>query len=91
MQPALPVYMSMPGVLPIGASSGLVGFASAGSERTGNYPYQAELYTIYMLKKYQGMGVGRQLVAGIARRLVERDMISDRLHPRKHPFECFLI
>ena len=57
-------------------SKGVVGFASAGPERTGNLPYQAELYAIYMLKPYQGMGIGRQLVAGIAQRLVERGMTS---------------
>jgi ribosomal protein S18 acetylase RimI-like enzyme len=56
--------------------AGIVGFASAGPERSGNFPYQAELYTIYMLKTYQGRGVGRHLVAGIAQRLVERGMTS---------------
>jgi ribosomal protein S18 acetylase RimI-like enzyme len=56
--------------------TGVVGFASAGAERTGKFPFQAELYTIYMLQKYQGRGLGRQLVAAIAQRLIERDMTS---------------
>jgi ribosomal protein S18 acetylase RimI-like enzyme len=56
--------------------AGVVGFASAGPERTGNFPYQAELYTIYMLKTYQGRGVGRNLLTGIAQKLLERDMSS---------------
>jgi ribosomal protein S18 acetylase RimI-like enzyme len=56
--------------------SGVVGFASAGPERTGNFPYQAELYTIYMLKTYQGRGIGRNLVTGIAQKLVERGLTS---------------
>jgi ribosomal protein S18 acetylase RimI-like enzyme len=55
---------------------GVVGFASAGTERTGNYPYQAELYTIYMLRTYQGRGVGRNLFAAITQRLLERGMNS---------------
>jgi len=41
----------------------IVGFLSGGKERTGNYPnYVGELYAIYILKEYQGNGLGKLLV-----------------------------
>ena len=41
----------------------IVGFASGGKERTGKYPdYAGELYVIYILKEYQGNGLGSLLV-----------------------------
>ncbi|HET9999863.1 MAG TPA: GNAT family N-acetyltransferase [Ktedonobacteraceae bacterium] len=46
----------------------IVGFVSGGPKRNGDPMYQAELYSIYLLQKYQGQGIGRQLT----RRLVER-------------------
>src|SRR5579859_7325994 len=44
-----------------------IGFVSGGPRRNGDPAYQAELYSIYLLREYQGQGIGRQL----ARRLVE--------------------
>jgi GNAT superfamily N-acetyltransferase len=55
---------------------GVVGFASAGPERSGNFPHQGELYAIYMLKGYQGRGVGRRLVSAIAHQLLEQGLSS---------------
>jgi GNAT superfamily N-acetyltransferase len=55
---------------------GVVGFASAGPERSGNFPHQGELYAIYMLKAYQGQGVGHRLVAAIARQLLQQGQSS---------------
>ena len=55
---------------------GVVGFASAGPERSGNFPHQGELYAIYMLKAYQGRGVGRRLVAAIAQHLLGQGLSS---------------
>src|SRR5699024_9426075 len=40
----------------------IVGFSNAGVERTGKYPdYKGELYAIYLLKEYQGKGIGKLL------------------------------
>lgn len=39
----------------------IVGFASYGKERTGNYIYKGEIQAIYVLKEYQGIGIGKQL------------------------------
>lgn len=55
---------------------GAVGFASAGPERSGNFPYQGELYAIYMLKAYQGRGVGRRLVSAVAQGLLDLGLSS---------------
>ncbi|QHT60827.1 GNAT family N-acetyltransferase [Paenibacillus lycopersici] len=39
----------------------IVGFASGGSSRLQDGRYEGELYAIYLLRHYQGMGLGRQL------------------------------
>lgn len=40
----------------------LVGFASCGKERSGDYAdFTGELYTIYLLKKEHGKGIGKKL------------------------------
>lgn len=40
----------------------IVGFASFGKERTGNFKADGELYAIYLLKKYQKDKVGLRLL-----------------------------
>lgn len=47
----------------------IVGFASAGPERSGNPDYKGELYAIYLLQRAQGRGLGRQLAAKVMERL----------------------
>src|SRR5699024_10033469 len=40
----------------------IVGFSNVGVERKGKYPdYKSELYAIYLLKEYQGKGIGKLL------------------------------
>lgn len=46
----------------------IVGYAYAGPEREGSEIYPAELYALYVLKDYQGAGIGRQLVKAVALR-----------------------
>ncbi|MCY8816339.1 GNAT family N-acetyltransferase [Bacillus atrophaeus] len=44
----------------------IVGFSSGGIERSGNYNgFEGELYAIYILKEYQGNGIGKALVKPI--------------------------
>ena len=74
-------YISEPGdksfaLVAVDEQVSVVGFASAGPERSGNYPYQGELYAIYMLKAYQGRGVGRRLVSAVAQKLLEEGLSS---------------
>ncbi|MEQ2528403.1 GNAT family N-acetyltransferase [Bacillaceae bacterium CLA-AA-H227] len=48
-------------------SGEIVGFSSGGKERSGNYEgFDGEIYAIYILKEYQGQGIGRKLVKPIA-------------------------
>ncbi len=44
----------------------VIGFSTGGKERTGKYEaYTGELYAIYILKEYQGKGIGRLLVQSV--------------------------
>lgn len=44
----------------------IVGFATGGKERTGNYSADCELFAIYLLQKVQGKGIGKQLMQVVA-------------------------
>ncbi|NMH73606.1 GNAT family N-acetyltransferase [Bacillus sp. RO2] len=49
----------------------IVGFSSGGKERSGKYDgYDGELYAIYILKEYQGQGVGKALVQPIVDEII---------------------
>jgi ribosomal protein S18 acetylase RimI-like enzyme len=50
----------------------IVGFACGGRERGDHPVYKGELYAIYLLKEYQGQGIGRALWNVVAERLVEQ-------------------
>jgi ribosomal protein S18 acetylase RimI-like enzyme len=56
---------------------GIIGFADGDRERTGNYEeYKGEMYSIYILKSYQGQGIGKRLIKEVAHSLVEQDIHS---------------
>lgn len=51
----------------------IVGFANGGKERSGQYPgYDGELYAIYLLKAYQGKGIGSTLMKKVIKYLKEK-------------------
>jgi L-amino acid N-acyltransferase YncA len=55
----------------------IVGFSSGGKERTGKYPnYIGELYAIYILKEFQGNGLGKLLVKPIIVELQKQNIDS---------------
>ena len=48
----------------------IIGFTSGGKEHTEKYPdYKGELYAIYILKEFQGLGVGKNLMQLLAQDL----------------------
>ena len=49
----------------------IVGFGNAGPARSNLAPYKAEVYTLYVALDWQGRGIGRQLLGGLFRSLVE--------------------
>ena len=54
----------------------IVGFASGGPERSGDPVYTGEVYAIYLLERWQGQGIGRQLIATVVRQLIQRGFTS---------------
>lgn len=57
-------------------SGKIVGFATGGKERTGNYDADGELYAIYLLQEVQGQGIGLKLTQLIARSLQKQGFAS---------------
>ncbi|WP_308461967.1 GNAT family N-acetyltransferase [Planococcus sp. CP5-4] len=55
----------------------VIGFADGGKERSSDYPdIGGEVYAIYILKAYQGQGVGKLLMQAISKELLDRDIQS---------------
>ncbi|WP_419881655.1 N-acetyltransferase family protein [Peribacillus sp. B-H-3] len=55
----------------------IVGFSSGGKEKYGKYPdYTGELYAIYILKEYQGNGLGKLLVKAIIEEMQQNNFSS---------------
>ena len=54
----------------------IVGFATGGKERTGNYDADGELYAIYLLNEVQGQGIGKKLTQILAQNLKDQGFTS---------------
>lgn len=54
------------------ASGGVIGYAAAGRERTGDPRYKGELHAIYILEERQRQGIGKRLVRAAAQGLLKR-------------------
>jgi GNAT superfamily N-acetyltransferase len=54
----------------------VVGFASGGPARADAPNHEGELYAVYLLKEYQGRGIGRALFDAVVRMLLQRGMRS---------------
>lgn len=55
----------------------VIGFSTGGKERTRKYEaYTGELYAIYILKEYQGKGIGRLLVQSVVDDLKDKSLNS---------------
>ena len=57
-------------------SGQVIGFVSGGSERTADLIYKGELYLIYILKKYQGKGIGLILTQTLVKKLLQEGINS---------------
>lgn len=55
LKPGEPVYVAETG------EGEIVGFSSGGRNRSDDGRYDGELYAIYLLREYQGMGLGKRL------------------------------
>lgn len=56
----------------------VVAFASGGATREKKYPFEGELYSIFVRDEYQGQGVGKNMVVKVAQHLVDagiKDMV----------------
>ena len=72
-------------------SGEIVGFASAGPPQKERPPYKGELHAIYLLKEYQGKGIGRLLMQTACRRLHEMGLEPMLLwvFTENHPSRAF--
>lgn len=53
----------------------IIGFSTGGKERSGKYPeYKGEIYAIYILRDYQGKGLGNLLVKPIVEDLLQQNI-----------------
>jgi GNAT superfamily N-acetyltransferase len=57
-------------------SGDLVGFAKGVPYRLNDLPYDGELNKIYLLKKYQGMGLGKLLLQEVSAQFLKRNIFS---------------
>ena len=71
----------------------IIGFASGGKERSGNYSnYNGEIYAIYILKEYQGRGIGKLLLEPIINDLTTQGIFTMLVlaledNPSRHFYE----
>ncbi len=54
----------------------IIGFAAGGPEWGGHPTIEAEMYSLYVLPRYQGQGVGKKLVLAVARGLIKLGLNS---------------
>ena len=53
------------------ADAGIIGFSNCGPERSGDFDYTGELYSIYLLDSFRGRGIGSVLFRAAAAALLE--------------------
>lgn len=63
-------------VIAAGNDNEIVGFANYGTNQSDDADYRGELFAIYVLKKFQRQGIGRELVKRVAQGLLAQDISS---------------
>lgn len=67
----------------------IIGFSDGGSERTGDYKeFKGEMYSIYILKSYQGRGIGKRLIKAVVNELLKQDLNSMIVWVLKDNISC---
>jgi len=71
----------------------VIGFVNGGPERNSDPIYKGELYAIYILKHYQGQGIGYRLTKTLMERLLQAGMNPMLLwvladNPARHFYEA---
>ncbi len=64
------------GLLVAAFDGGVVGYATYGRNRVPSMPYSGEIFEIYLLPEYQGLGFGRRLFNAARRELMEHSCLS---------------
>lgn len=59
-------------VLVIEMDNQIVGYATLGANRVSTFPHEGEVYEIYLLPEYQGVGLGSKLFADAVNELKRR-------------------
>jgi ribosomal protein S18 acetylase RimI-like enzyme len=59
-------------VLVIEAAGAIVGYATLGRNRVGTLPFEGEIYELYLMPEYQGVGLGARLFLTARRELKRR-------------------
>ncbi|MDQ8739334.1 GNAT family N-acetyltransferase [Paenibacillus sp. LHD-38] len=54
----------------------IIGFIWGGPERKGDTEYKGEIYAVYVLSEFRGVGVGRQLVSALVEDLISFNIDS---------------
>jgi L-amino acid N-acyltransferase YncA len=64
------------GIIHIAETDKIIGLASGGKNRSSHIPIDGELYSIYLLKEYQGMGIGKKLLDAVVQQLLSQSIKS---------------
>ncbi|QNU39537.1 GNAT family N-acetyltransferase [Geobacillus sp. 44B] len=55
----------------------IIGFTDGGKEKSGKYPgYDGDVTSIYILKEYQGLGIGRKLLRQLFKKFISLNIHS---------------
>jgi GNAT superfamily N-acetyltransferase len=63
-------------IVPRRAPERVLGYATYGTTRYPGLPYRGEVYAIYLLPEFVGQGLGKRLLAAVARRLLNAGISS---------------
>jgi GNAT superfamily N-acetyltransferase len=63
-------------IVPRRAPERVLGYATYGTARSPGLPFKGEVYALYLLPEFIGQGLGKRLLAAVARRLINAGVSS---------------